>query len=302
MSKDHSSAHILQALVVNGLISVAKGIAAFFTGSGAMLAETIHSASDCANQLLLLLGVSKAKKPPDAAHPLGYGRSAYFWSFIVALLLFTGGGVFSIYEGLHKISHPEPVEWVWVGITILAFSLALEGYSTFSNIKELNQRRGPTPFFRYLRLSKDSDLVVVFGENLAASLGLAVAIPALFLAWITGNPQWDAIGSLMIGIVLIGVALFLAIEIKSLLLGESADPKIEQAVHDLLPQYDTITKLLHIITMQQGPGQVLVLMKLAIVPERSVGEACETINRFETDLRKRCPEIIWSFIEPDRPR
>lgn len=302
MSDSHSNSHILQALGVNVLISVSKGIAAYFTGSGAMLAETIHSASDCANQILLLLGVSLAKKPPTAKHPLGQGRELYFWSFMVALLLFTGGGVFSIYEGIHKLEHPEPVEWVWVGLVILILSLVLEGYSTISNIKELNSRRGSGPFFRFLQQTKDSDLVVVFGENLAASLGLMAAIPALLLAWYTGDPKWDALGSLVIGIILIGVALFLSIEVRSLLVGEGADPRVEDAVRETIPEFPRITQLLHLITIQEGPGKVLVLMKLAFQPESAVTDVSATINDFETALRKRCPEIIWSFIEPDMPR
>src|SRR5262249_44042233 len=162
-------------------IAVFKGVAAFYTGSGALLAETIHSFADCANQLLLLLGVRQAAQKPDALHPLGYGRSLYFWSFIVALLLFSGGGMFSIYEGIHKLQHAERVENVWVGVAILAFSLLLEGWSAISNIRELNKRRGRVPFFKYLRDTKDSDLIVVFGENGAASLGLIFALAALGL-------------------------------------------------------------------------------------------------------------------------
>ncbi|HEY1101042.1 MAG TPA: cation diffusion facilitator family transporter, partial [Myxococcota bacterium] len=179
MSAEDSSKHIIQSLVANLVIAAAKFIAAFVTGSGAMLAEAIHSFADCGNQLLLLRGVKEAKRPPDDAHPLGYGRTLYFWSFMVALLLFTGGGVFSIYEGIHHFQHPEPVTNVGLAIGILVFALALEGWATFGNIKELNRRRGGVPFVRYLRETKDSDLVVVFGENSAAVLGLFFALLAV---------------------------------------------------------------------------------------------------------------------------
>jgi cation diffusion facilitator family transporter len=229
MSDEHSTKHILQSLAVNLAIALAKGFAALLTGSGAMLAEAIHSGADCSNQLLLLLGVQQSRRPADDSHPLGYGRALYFWSFLVALLLFTGGGVFSIYEGVHELAHPEPVEHVEIALGILGFSLLLEGGSTLSNIREMNRRRRQTPFFRYLQESKDSDLVVIFGENAAASLGLVAAMIALGAAWATGDADFDAVGSIVIGVILVGVALFLAVEIKSLLVGERADKTIEEA-------------------------------------------------------------------------
>jgi cation diffusion facilitator family transporter len=299
---DHSSSHIIQSLLVNGAIAVAKGIAAVLTGSGALLAETLHSFADCGNQGLLLLGVSQAKRAPDEKHPLGYGRTLYFWSFMVALLLFTGGGVFSIYEGIHKILEPEPVEKVWVGLSILAFSLALEGASTLSNIRELNKRRGDTPFFRYLRDTKDSDLIVVFGENAAASVGLLFAIMALVAAHYAHDGRWDAVGSIAIGVVLVGVAVFLALEVKSLLIGESADPAIEASAREIIQDHKSLEKLLNIITVQQGPGEVLVALKVGFSAKLTSDEVCAAINAFETSLRARRPEVRWIFIEPDIPR
>lgn len=299
MSGDKSTSHIFQSLAVNTAIAVFKGGAAFYTGSGALLAETIHSFADCGNQLLLLLGVKAATKEPDRLHPLGYGRSLYFWSFMVALLLFVGGGVFSIYEGIHKMLVPEPVENVWVGVTILAFSLALEGWSTLSNVFELNKRRGKVPFFRYLRDTKDSDLIVVFGENSAATLGLFFALAALGLSYVTHDPRWDAAGSLVIGLVLVGVAIFLAVEVKSLLVGEAADPEIEQHARAVVDKHDKLKELLRFITIQQGPGEVLVACKLRIESSMTADEVCEAINAFERDLRSRCPEVRWCFVEPD---
>jgi cation diffusion facilitator family transporter len=302
MAGDHSTAHILQSLVANLIIAVAKGVAAVMTGSGAMLAETLHSLADCGNQLLLLLGVRMSRQPPTEKHPLGHGRSLYFWSFMVALLLFSGGGVFSLYEGLHKLSHPGTVENPTVGMAILALSLAIEGWATIKNIAEMNVRRKGKPFFRYLQDSKDSDLVVVFGENAAACLGLVLAMAALGMASVTGDARWDAIGTLGIGAVLIGVAVFLAIEVKSLLVGESADPEIATAASDLAIEDPKITRVLRLITVQQGPGEVLVAIKLGFESGLTVEGVATTINEFEHRLRARCPEVKWCFVEPDIPR
>jgi cation diffusion facilitator family transporter len=299
VAAEHSTSHIIQSLIANLVIAVAKGVAAVLTGSGAMLAETLHSFADCGNQLLLLLGVKRSQKAPDATHPLGYGRALYFWSFMVALLLFAGGGVFSVYEGVHKILAPEPVDKVHIGLAILGLSIAIEGWATISNVRELNKRRGPTPFFRYLRETKDSDLVVVFGENAAATLGLILASAALVLAYITNDPRWDAVGSLAIGFVLVAVAVFLAVEVKSLLVGEAADPTIEGAARDLSNAQAGLEELLQVITIQQGPGEVMAALKIRFSPALTANEVCDAINRFESALRDRCPEVKWCFVEPD---
>jgi cation diffusion facilitator family transporter len=299
VAADHSTSHIVQSLIANALIAVCKGVAAVLTGSGAMLAETLHSAADCGNQLLLLLGVKSARKPPDATHPLGYGRSLYFWSFMVALLLFSGGGVFSIYEGIHKITAPEAVDKVHVGLGVLGVSILIEGWATISNIREINKRRGAKSLMRYLRETKDSDLVVVFGENAAATLGLIFASAALVIAYVTGDPRWDGVGSLVIGLVLVAVAVFLAVEVKSLLVGECADPDIESAAREIQRAHPKLTEILNVITVQQGPGEVIVAMKVRIEAGLTSDEACGVINAFEVALKARRPEVRWSFIEPD---
>jgi cation diffusion facilitator family transporter len=299
---DHGTAHIVQSLAVNLVIAAIKAVAAFFTKSGSMLAEALHSFSDCGNQLLLLVGVRQARKPPDASHPLGYGRALYFWSFMVAMMLFTGGGLFSIYEGYEKLHTPEPVEHVWLGVLILVVSLVLEGGATLSNIRELNKRRGNKPFFKYLADTKDSDLVVVFGENSAAVLGLALAIVALTLAWITKDGRWDGGGSMAIGVVLVLVAVFLATKVKSLLLGEAADPEIEAAARAAALEFPEAHRVLNCITLQQGPGEVFVSIKLSFKSGIDIDEVCRVINRFEEKLRARCPEARWIFVEPDIDR
>jgi cation diffusion facilitator family transporter len=292
--------HIKQSLIANSLIGIAKGVAAFITGSGAMLAETIHSFADCGNQLLLLLGVKQAHKPADARHPLGYGRNLYFWSFMVAMLLFTGGGGFSIYEGIHKLQHPEPVGDITVALIVLALAIGIEGWATISNVRELTKRAAGVPFFEFLRTTKDSDLVVVFGENGAATLGLILALIAVVIAKQTGDGRWDAIGSLAIGAVLILVAVFLAVEVKALLVGESADPKVEAAIREIAGADPNILGVVRLMTIQQGPGQVMVAMKLRMKPGLATGgELCDVINAFEDRLSARCPEIVWIFVEPD---
>jgi cation diffusion facilitator family transporter len=296
---NHGTKHIIQSLVVNLVIASFKGVAAFMTHSGAMLAETIHSFSDCANQGLLLLGVKQSQRPPDAKHPLGYGRSVYFWSFMVALLLFSVGGMFSVYEGLHKYAHPEPVEHVMWGIGILLFSIILEGYATYSNVVEMNQRRGNKTFFQYLKQTKDSDLVVIFGENSAAVLGLILALVFMLAAYFTNDGRYDAIGSLLIGLVLIGVAIFLSIEVKSLLIGESADPIIEETARQIAIDHPHIKELINCITMQQGPGEVLACVKIKCEPQLSALHVSQLINEFEDALRAKCPEVKWLYVEPD---
>jgi cation diffusion facilitator family transporter len=300
--KDHGTGHIIQSLAVNLAIAIVKAGAAVYTKSGAMLAEALHSFSDCGNQILLLVGVRQARKPADEKHPFGYGRAVYFWSFMVALLLFLGGGAFSIYEGVHKVMHPEAVENVFVGLGILAVSLVLEGGATLSNVKELNRRRGEKPFMRYLRDTTDSDLVVVFGENSAAVLGLALAILALGLAAVTHDGRWDGIGSIAIGLVLVGVAVFLAVEVSSLLLGEAADPEVVAAAKDIVREMPDLEQVLNIVTMQQGPGEVIVHVKLSMTPSLTVERACELINDFEARFRKARPEARWVYVEPDIPR
>lgn len=290
---------IIQSLAVNASIALAKGIAALFTGSGAMLAETLHSAADCGNQLLLLLGMRQSAKPPDASHPLGYGRDLYFWSFVVALLLFSGGGLFSIYEGVHKLSHPEPLEHVWVGLSILLFSTVLESWATWATLKEIKKRRGSLGLIEYLKRTKDSDLIILFGENAAAVVGLLVAIASLLLAWALNYPIFDSIGSILIGLVLISVAVFLAVEVKSLLIGEQAAGHVGEVVKVTMAEHPNLETALRVIALQQGPGEVLLAMKVRMKAGLSTRELVGSINRFERAVKERAPEIRWCFVEPD---
>ncbi|MFN0248903.1 MAG: cation diffusion facilitator family transporter [Kofleriaceae bacterium] len=293
------SGHIVRALIANFCIAVAKGIGAVLTGSGAMLAETLHSLSDCVNQGLLLLGLKQVKKPPDALHPLGYGRTLYFWSFMVAMLLFLGGGAYSIYEGIHKLSAPEPISSPYIAVIILGFGFAIEFWAMVGVIKVANQRRGDVPFMQYLRQTKDSDVVVIFGEDLAAVIGLGLALVAVAIAWITGNPAFDAMGTLAIGAVLVAVAIFLAVEVKSLLVGEAADPLLFKEVEAAAAADKRIAKVLRTLMVQQGPGEVMLACKLSFVGDLSGKEMIAAINEFEARLQAKAPDVKWCFVEPD---
>jgi cation diffusion facilitator family transporter len=295
----HGFGYIFRALGANFLIACAKGVGAFVTGSASMLAETIHSLSDCVNQLLLLLGLKQAKKPATERYPLGRGRELYFWSFMVAMLLFLGGGAYSIYEGVHKFLHPTPVENPLVAIAILSFAVVIEGWAMYGALKTINQRRGERSIVRYMRETKDSDLVVIFGEDSAAVMGLTLALIAVVISWLTGDTHWDAIGTLAIGLVLVGVAVFLATEVKSLLLGESADPSLLEDIKAVAAEDKRIEKVLRAITVQQGPGEILVACKLKYVVGMSGEEMVTSINEFEQRLQTRVPEVKWSFVEPD---
>jgi cation diffusion facilitator family transporter len=294
-----STSEVIKSLVVNITIAIAKGVAAVISGSGAMLAETLHSFADCGNQVLLLVGARSSKRPADAKHPLGYGRAMYFYSFIVALLLFFGGGVFSVREGVEKILHPEAVEDIGIAVGILVFSFFLEGWSLWGNIREINKRRGDKPFVRYLKDTTDSDLIVVFGENSAAVVGLLFALAALVLAKETGDGRWDGVGSLSIGLVLLGVATFLGREVKSLLVGESADASLVKICEELADLDPNVDKVLRVLTLQQGPGEIVIAMKLKMRDGMVTNELVEAINEYERALKRRVPEVRWSFIEPD---
>lgn len=299
MAHHDATAHILASLWANIAICIAKLGAAFLTGSGAMLAEGIHTGADSVNQLMLLRGVKESRKPPDAAHPLGHGRTAYFWSFMVAVFMFLGGGVFSVYEGIQHLRHPEPVQHLWIALGILGGSLLLEGWATYGNIREFNRRRGPLSLWRYLLETKDSDLVVLFGENAAAVLGLVLALAAIAAAKLTGDPRWDAAGTLLVGIVLIGVAAFLAMEIKSLLTGEAADPAVLESLRIAVSEDPRLVNVLNCVAIQQGPGEVLVAAKVRIQDALSGPQLVETINALEKRLKTARGDVRWLFVEPD---
>ena len=290
-----STRAILFALGANFAIAIAKGVAAFVTGSSAMLAETVHSLAESGNQLLLLLGLKQAKKPPSPDYPLGYGKEIYFWSFLVAVMLFTIGGMYSLYEGLHKLAHPEPLEkWPWA-VGVLVFSIAMEGYSTHACLKEAAAERAGRSLWRWFRESRSAELIVVVGENIAALLGLGVALLFIGLSIITGDPVWDAVGTLLIGVLLVVVAVFVAIEVKAMLVGQSIDPRRQAEMMAFVGERPEIDTVYNMITLQLGTrSMVSVQARL----HRDVGSAAQ-IDAIERDFRVAFPEVMWSFFEPE---
>jgi len=296
-----STRAILFALGANFAIAVAKGVAAFITGSGAMLAETVHSLADCGNQLLLLLGLRQARRPATAEHPLGYGRAIYFWSFLVAVMLFSIGGMFSVYEGVHKLQHPEPLKQWWWAAGVLVFAIIAEGVSMRACLEEVNKSRGDRSIWRWFRESRQAELVVIFGEDLAALLGLVFALAAVLLSVATGNPLWDAIGTVMIGVLLIVIAVLVAIEVKSMLIGQSVDPELEQQITGWLRARGEVTHLIHVITLQQG-NDVVVSVQAVMRETQDVRTLLDDINRVEDDMKVEFPAVRWTFFEPDLPK
>ncbi|HET9483956.1 MAG TPA: cation diffusion facilitator family transporter [Xanthomonadales bacterium] len=297
-SKGDSLKAILFALGANFAIFLAKIVAAFVTNSGAMMAEAIHSLADCGNQGLLLLGLKRARRPPSPDFPLGYGKAIYFWSFLVALMLFSVGGMFSIYEGWHKLSHPEPLRWPWLAVGVLTFGVVAECVSMAACVREVNRSRGGASFWRWFRDSRQSELIVIFGEDLAALLGLTFALVAILVTMATGNPVYDAIGTLSIGVLLIVVAIFISVEIKDLLIGQSAEPALKKGIYDFLEGRDEVAKVLNLITMQLGPD-VMVAVKCEMSRDLATRGLVDEINRVEAELKHRFPEVKWCFFEPD---
>jgi cation diffusion facilitator family transporter len=300
MSTDHGSSAkaILYAFIANFGIAVTKSAAAAYTNSGSMLAEAIHSYADCTNQVLLYLGLKQAGKPPTPEHPFGFGKENYFWSFVVALLLFSVGGVFSIYEGWHKLHHPEALNRAWVALTVLGIAMLLEAASLAGCLKEIAKLRRGRPFGDWLRHTRNAELVVVLGEDVAALTGLAIAFAFVALAAATGDTRYDAIGSIAIGVVLILVAAFVAARIRSLLIGKSAEPRLRQRIDELIAADPAIEALLHTITLQMGPRFVLAA-KVRMCPGLTIEEAVRRINDLERRIKQAYPEVGWTFIEPD---
>lgn len=289
---------ILYAFVANAGIALAKSWAAWLTGSGSMLAEAIHSYADAGNQVLLFLGLRQSTRPPDSEHPLGYGKLTYFWSFIVALLLFSMGGLFSIYEGIHKLQHPEALSRVWVAQWVLVFAMVLEAFSLFGCLREIRNVRAGRSFRDWLKHTRNSELIVVLGEDIAALLGLLLAFAFISMASLTNNTIYDAFGSISIGVVLIIVSIFVATRVRSLLVGRSADPLIQEAIENIIRQEPDIEKVFNTITMQFGPDTMLAA-KIKMQSGLDIDAAVDSINALERRLKDEIPNLKWCFIEPD---
>jgi len=234
--------------------------------------------------------------PPSPDYPLGYGKAIYFWSFLVAVMLFSVGGMFSVYEGIHKLQHPEPLRQWWWAVGVLVISIIAEAASMRACLVEVAKARGSRSIVRWFRESRQAELIVIFGEDFAALLGLILALLAILLAVITGNPAWDAVGTLLIGLLLIVVAVFVAIEIKAMLIGQSADPEMTAEIRRFCEERAEIARVFNLITLQLG-NDLMVAVKIQL--QRGGLPAEDAINRVEAELKQRFPQVKWSFFEPD---
>ncbi len=297
--KGNSVRTIFYALGANFTIFVTKAVAASITGSSAMLAEAVHSLADCGNQILLLVGMKRAKRPPTPEYPLGYGKEIYFWSFLVAIMLFTVGGMFSLYEGWHKLHSIEPLTRPWIAVGVLVFGILAESVSMRACLIEVNKARGGLTLWQWFRESRQAELVVIFGEDLAALLGLVFALLAVVATMISGNLIYDAIGTLGIGVLLIVVAVFVAIEVKAMLIGQSVEPVQREAIRQFISARPEIGEVHSLITVQMG-NDVMVAVQAAMAdPEASTATSIRRINEIEVALKQAFPDVKWSFFEPD---
>ncbi|MFI1831581.1 cation diffusion facilitator family transporter [Streptomyces sp. NPDC020412] len=299
MSASGGTKAIVAALAANLAIAVAKFVAFLFSGSSSMLAESVHSLADSGNQGLLLLGGKRARRAATAEHPFGYGRERYIYAFLVSIVLFSVGGMFALYEGYEKIKHPHAIEaWYWP-VGVLLFAIVAEAFSFRTAIKESNTLRGAQSWKEFVRRAKAPELPVVLLEDLGALIGLVLALAGVSLALATGDGVWDGIGTLCIGTLLILIALVLAVETKSLLLGESANTadlrKIEEAVVDGA----SVTRLIHMRTLHLGPEELLVAAKIAVRHDNTATEVAAAINAAEERIRTACPIARVIYLEPD---
>ena len=296
--KSGSLTAILYALGANGGIALAKAVAAFFTGSGAMLAEALHSFADCANQVLLLVGMQQAKKLPTLDHPMGYGRVVYFWSMMVGVLLFSIGGLFSVWHGSQSLLHPEPVKYLLPSLGVLLVAVVLEAISLRGALHALAAERADKTLWRWFRETRQSELLVIAGEDIAALAGLLLAFVALALTGITGNPIFDALGSIAVGLLLIAVSFAVTIEVKSLITGESASPEMRAAITEFIASQPEVERIVNIITFQLG-NEIAVAVKAKMVPMPSADALVSAIDEVEERLQAHFPSLHWSFFEPD---
>ncbi|SAL25520.1 ferrous iron efflux protein F [Caballeronia sordidicola] len=299
--KEESPKAIFYALAANFGIAVCKFGAAAFTGSGSMFAEAIHSTADCGNQLLLLFGLKRSQAPADVLHPLGSGREIYFYSMLVALLLFFVGGAFSVYEGVHRIAVHESVTNPIVALVVLGISVVLEAFSLSGALKEIRKTSGNKSLWRWFRETRESELIVVTGEDVAALAGLAIAFCAVLMTMITGNSAYDAAGSIGVGVLLMVIAYLVAREVKSMIVGESASPEVRRAIDAHLRARPEIVRVLNLITLQWGK-QIVVAVQAEMVEYESGRAMVDAINVIEEDLQRTFPEARWVFFEPDVAR
>ncbi|QKT08135.1 cation diffusion facilitator family transporter [Gordonia sp. X0973] len=304
MSAEGSKKAIVAALVANGGIAVAKFVGWAITGSSSMLAEGVHSVADTSNQALLLLGQKRAKRDADTLHPFGYGRARYFYSFIVALVIFALGSLFALYEGFEKLQHrhDHTLESPYIAVAILAVAICLEGYSFRTAVKESSPLKGRASWWRFIRNSRNPELPVVLLEDSGALIGLVLAIIGVGLTWATGDGLWDGLGTVSIGILLGIIAVVLIVEMKSLLIGEGATEAEHRAIISALDAEPTIERVIHIKTQYLGPEELLVAAKIAIPAAKHASTIARTIDAAEVRIREAVPQVGPIYLEPDIDR
>ncbi|HZU48529.1 MAG TPA: cation diffusion facilitator family transporter [Mycobacterium sp.] len=293
---------ILAALAANAGIAAAKFVGFLVTGSSSMLAESVHSVADTSNQALLLLGQRAARKQADALHPFGYGRSRYFWSFVVALVLFTLGSVFALYEGYHKITHPAELSSPVVALVILAVAIGLEAFSFRTAVVESRPLKGNGSWWRFIRHSRNPELPVVLLEDTGALVGLMFALAGVGLTAATGDPVWDGVGTIGIGALLGLIATILMVEMHSLLIGEGATPAQTRAIREALESTERVERLIHLRTQYLGPDEMLVAAKIAVAPQVELATVAATIDAAEANIRAAVPAAQVIYLEPDLDR
>ena len=303
MSASGGTRAIVAALLANIGIAITKFIAFLLTGSSSMLAESIHSVADSGNQGLLLVGGRRARREATPEHPFGYGRERYIYAFIVSIVLFSVGGLFALYEGYHKLQHPEPIDaWQWVPVTVLLVAIGLESFSFRTAILESNRVRGDLNWVQFVRRAKAPELPVVLLEDLGALVGLVLALFGVGLTLITGDGTWDGIGTICIGVLLVVIAFVLALETKSLLLGEGATPEVLGRIEAALLADDSVQRIIHMKTLHIGPDELLVAAKIAVAPTDRAAEIARVIDAAEKRIREAEPVARMIYLEPDIER
>ncbi len=299
MSASGGNKAIIAALLANSGIAITKFIAWAFSGSSSMLAEGVHSVADAGNQALLLLGKKMSKRKADAEHPFGYGRERFVYAFVVSIILFSVGGVFSLYEGYSKLMNPHPLDVPWLPIVVLVIAIILESFSLRTAVIESNHVRGKQSWVQFVRHAKQPELPVVLLEDIAALLGLVFALFGVGLTIITGDSMWDAIGTLAIGVLLVVVAVILGIETKSLLVGEGATVADADAIRDAINAHKSVEALIHMKTLYLGPDELMVGAKVAFSRSTTMGKVAASINAVEKSIRAAVPAARVIYIEPD---
>jgi cation diffusion facilitator family transporter len=302
MSTEGGLKAVVAALLANLGIAISKFVAFAFTGSSSMLSEAIHSVADSGNQVLLLVGNKRAKKAPDAQHQFGYGRRRYVYGFIVSIVLFLVGGLFSLYEGFHKFQHPEDLSDAWIAFVVLGIAIVLEGFSFRTALREANRSRGKRSLFRFLRDARQPELPVILLEDLGALVGLVFALLGVSMAVVTGDGRWDGLGAMAVGTLLVVIAVFLAFEMAAMLVGESALPEEDAAIRAALASSPLVDRVIHVRTLHVGPDELLVAAKIAIGRSDTGADVAAGIDDAEARLRAAVPTATYVFLEPDIDR